>query len=107
MALNHLESVTTEPLLIEEAFERRRLWQDSGLFYSHCGRLAEAIELFSRLHEKISEVRARRKNWAVYSDPARAGAGPVTHTGKPVLPDLYDYFRVANNPPSCRPILGL
>lgn len=44
--LGHLESVTTEPLLVEEAFERRRLWQDAGLFYSNSGRLLEAIELF-------------------------------------------------------------
>jgi restriction endonuclease len=61
--LNHLKSSTTERLLIEEAFERRRLWQDSGLFYAHSGRLFEAIELFSKLHENISEARARRQDW--------------------------------------------
>jgi tetratricopeptide (TPR) repeat protein len=61
--LNHLESTTTETLLHEEAFERRRLWQDSGLFYANSGRLLEAIELFSRLNEKIGESRVRRQDW--------------------------------------------
>lgn len=61
--LDHLDAVTTESLLIEEAFERRRLWQDSGLFYAHSSRLREAIELFSHMHEKISELRAKRKSW--------------------------------------------
>jgi hypothetical protein len=61
--LTHLESTTPESLLIEEAFERRRLWQDSGLFYAHSGRFLEAIELFSRLHEKICEARLIKKDW--------------------------------------------
>jgi restriction endonuclease len=61
--LAHLEGTTSESLLIEEAFERRRLWQDSGLFYANSGRLLEAIELFSRMNEKISEARVRRQDW--------------------------------------------
>ena len=61
--LSHLELVTTEALLLEEAFERRRLWQHSGLFYAHAGRLLEAIELFSRLNEKICEARVKRQEW--------------------------------------------
>jgi hypothetical protein len=61
--LGHLESTTTESSLIEEAFERRRLWQDSGLFYAHSVRFLEAIELFSRLHEKICEARLREQDW--------------------------------------------
>jgi len=61
--LSHLESITTEEQLVEEAFERRRLWQNSGLFYAHSGRSWEAIDLFSRLNEKITEARVNRQEW--------------------------------------------
>jgi hypothetical protein len=61
--LGYLDSITTEELLVEEAFERQRTWQDAGLFYAQAGRLPEAIELFSRLNEKISEARVRQQCW--------------------------------------------
>jgi hypothetical protein len=61
--LDHLEATTTEELLADEAFERRRLWQDSGLFYAHTGRLREAIELFARLNERLCEARVRLQSW--------------------------------------------
>ena len=62
-ALQRLVTITPEELLVEEAFERRRLWQDSGLYYMQVGRLREAIGLFSRLHEKICELAVAKEDW--------------------------------------------
>jgi len=61
--LNRLDSITNESLLIEEAFERSRLWQNSGLYYAYSARYREAIELFSRLNERICEARVRLQYW--------------------------------------------
>jgi hypothetical protein len=61
--LSHLDATTGETTLMDEAFERRRLWQDAGLFYAHSTRLRDAIEFFSHMHEKISEVRAKQQSW--------------------------------------------
>jgi hypothetical protein len=62
-ALDRLGYVTTEDSLLDEAFERKRLWQESGLFYAHSGRLTEAIQLFSVLHEKLSSLRLAKREW--------------------------------------------
>lgn len=62
-ALAFLESVTTDDLLIEEANETSRLWQNSGLYYAQETRFLEAIELFSRLNEKICEARVKLQEW--------------------------------------------
>jgi len=62
-ALDRLGAITTDNLLVEEAFERRRLWQDSGLYYAHSTRFVEAIQLFSVLHEKLCSLRLAKKEW--------------------------------------------
>ena len=62
-ALDRLGAITTDNLLVEEAFEGRRLWQDSGLYYAHSTRFVEAIQLFSVLHEKLCSLRLARKEW--------------------------------------------
>jgi hypothetical protein len=62
-ALDRLDAITTDDVLVEEASEQIRLWQDSGLFYAHTGRLIEAIQLFSVLHEKLCSLRLKNKEW--------------------------------------------
>lgn len=62
-ALDRLSAITSDNRLVEEAFERTRLWQDSGLYYAHTSRLNEAIQLFSVLHEKLCSLRLAKKEW--------------------------------------------
>jgi hypothetical protein len=62
-ALDRLAVITTDDMFVEEAFERTRLWQDSGLYYAHTTRFNEAIQLFSTLHEKLCFLRVKKNEW--------------------------------------------
>ncbi len=68
-ALKHLDETTDPDLLVEESFERRRVWQDAGLYYRYNGRIPDAIALFRHLYEKICEEQQQHKEWLPRGTP--------------------------------------
>ena len=58
--LERLGKTVTGDLLVDESFERRRLWQDAGLYYMHNQRLYDSIVTFLHLYNSICDEQRRR-----------------------------------------------